>query len=367
MGQARPGFLGSRRTFLLAWLGFKLTAAGWRGAQYPSESATYVDEVAEFEVTRLTDESFNSWLPSGNSRFISSQRNLLLYSSERTGSTQAFRLDLDTGHHRQLTEAAELDSASPALLEDDSGLVYIDGRDLFRADIDGGNPRRIYSLPQGWQWGEGFAVNEESNTCAFVENGEGRSRVRVLEVLRGRDVSVLERPGTVRDPLPQPGRESLVYRSADGLRLAEYSGGEGRRILADGGTLGPVRWDSSGRSLFYLRLRSEEVGANQIREYIPDSNEDRLVADAGGVTGFARNANGTVFAGVRGRDSGAGIILFLRTGSELTICEHGSSEVGDVVVAFSPDGRRLYFHSNRDGKNAIYTTSLEGLVEPTGA
>jgi oligogalacturonide lyase len=35
-----------------------------------------------------------------------------------------------------------------------------------------------------------------------------------------------------------------------------------------------------------------------------------------------------------------------------------------VKPTFSPDNRRLYFQSDREGKFAIYSMNLEAIVEP---
>jgi Tol biopolymer transport system component len=83
------------------------------------------------------------------------------------------------------------------------------------------------------------------------------------------------------------------------------------------------------------------------------------------MVGFTLNASGEVFAGPRSRAAGSGIVLMLRNGSELTVCEHGASEPSSVTTAFSPDGRSLFFDSDRDGERAVYRLSVEDLVEPT--
>ncbi len=353
----------SRRVFLLACAGLDLTAATRRGTQYPSESETYVDQSVDLEITRLTDPAHNSRLPGVGSRFLSSRRNFLIYSSDRTGSLQAFRLELSNGEHRQLTDAVDLRPASLVLLTGDGEFVYRDGQELFRAGSGGGRPRSVYRAPEGWRIEDGPGVGAEDNTGIIVERSEMRSRIRVLDLRRGRILAEFERGELLSTPLPRPGQEMLAYRSGDDIRIADYLGEDLHRISADAGAIGPFRWSYNGESLFYLRV--DTGGSNRLYEFGPDSGENRFVADVGGMVKFTLNSNSEVFAGARNRAAGSGIVLVLRNGSELTVCEHGASDPAEIGIVFSPDGRNLYFDSDRDGGSAIYTLSVEDLVEPT--
>src|SRR5438270_849255 len=109
----------TRRTFLasgVAAAGF--AAESHKGASFPGAFHRYSDPTTEFEVYRLTDPSNASVFPAYYNRTIAKNSFWMLYSCDRSGSPQAFRLDLKTGETRQLTEAQDLDSASLTLTPD---------------------------------------------------------------------------------------------------------------------------------------------------------------------------------------------------------------------------------------------------------
>jgi len=73
-----------------------------------------------------------------------------------------------------------------------------------------------------------------------------------------------------------------------------------------------------------------------------------------------------VFVGASANVASPHLLLLLRTsGRELTLCEHAAADPATVQPRFSADSRRVHFQSDRDGKPAIYTMRVEGLVEPT--
>ena len=48
----------------------------------------------------------------------------------------------------------------------------------------------------------------------------------------------------------------------------------------------------------------------------------------------------------------------------MTLCQHHASRPASVSPVFSPDARRVYFQSDEEGKEAIYSVNVELLVEP---
>jgi Tol biopolymer transport system component len=47
----------------------------------------------------------------------------------------------------------------------------------------------------------------------------------------------------------------------------------------------------------------------------------------------------------------------------MVLCEHAAREPARLRIAVSPDSQRLVFHSDREGKSAIYLIDLQKLVE----
>src|SRR5690349_19423246 len=104
--------LGSRRSFLLSGLGARLLAQAGRGPIVPGGVRRYPDPLTEFDVYLLTDPAHTSLLPAYYNRAITKNSATMLFTSDRSGSPQAFRMDLKNAQTRQLTEAENLDAAS---------------------------------------------------------------------------------------------------------------------------------------------------------------------------------------------------------------------------------------------------------------
>ncbi len=105
---------------------------------------------------------------------------------------------------------------------------------------------------------------------------------------------------------------------------------------------------------------------NNIREFDPDANEDRRVADTSQYVHFGRNADASVFAGASSSKASPYILLLVRSVKrELALCEHRASDPTQVAPIFSPNSQRVFFHSDRHGKTAIYSVRVERLVEET--
>jgi oligogalacturonide lyase len=98
----------------------------------------------------------------------------------------------------------------------------------------------------------------------------------------------------------------------------------------------------------------------------PEERKERCVTKTSQFAAFAPNEDDSVFVGASRSRAQPNIILLLRSAQrEFTLCEHHSSNPAAVTPAFSPDSRRVYFQSDRDGKSAIYSVNVEQLVEPT--
>src|SRR5215475_10465558 len=96
----------SRRGLLASLPFWTLEAALDKGRQLASEAKRYADPATEFAVDRLTDPSHTSLLPSPLGHFAGHRGTQVLYSSDRLGSMQAYRMDVKSGESRQLTEVA---------------------------------------------------------------------------------------------------------------------------------------------------------------------------------------------------------------------------------------------------------------------
>src|SRR4051812_43390951 len=106
----------TRRSFLGALATSALHAELEKGRSFPSEWKRYSDPATEFEVNRLTAPTFSSHLPAYYNHALSRRGGFLIFASDRTGSSQAFRMDLKSGDCRELTQAKNLETGSVMLM-----------------------------------------------------------------------------------------------------------------------------------------------------------------------------------------------------------------------------------------------------------
>src|SRR5260370_1155065 len=105
----------TRRVFLSGLPALGIFGAPGTGQAVPSEAKRYPDPATEFEVVRLTDPAHTSRLPAYYNRAISHRSSFLVYTSDRGGAPEAYRMDLKTFESRQITDAKTLLPASLAL------------------------------------------------------------------------------------------------------------------------------------------------------------------------------------------------------------------------------------------------------------
>ena len=128
----------------------------------------------------------------------------------------------------------------------------------------------------------------------------------------------------------------------------------------------PTRNGHRTAAACYLLLPDDPGQRGQIHEFTPDTNEDKMVAPTSRFVRFSANADAAVFVGSSASKAAPHVLLLLRSVKrELTICEHRASDPAAVAPVFSPNSQRVFFVSDQHGKPAIYTMSVERLVEET--
>jgi oligogalacturonide lyase len=357
----------TRRFFLssLAIAGARLAAD--KGQLFPSEVQRYPDSATELDVFRLTDPAHISRLPAYFGRAISRHGNFLIYSSDRTGTVQAYRMDWKTGQSRILTETDGLVTDSLTLGAGERDFCFLAGRSLFLASLNGGRAREVYRAAEGFDFGRGFSLTQDGLFAAVVEQRRGAERLRLITMRTGGAETLAESADPISDPEPRPGRAGLLYRRGeDELWVVNFDGAQNRRLKLESGGLGPALWSEDGRTILYLNFPSDRKQLNNVREFTPDTNEDRFLSATSQFVAFNRNADSSVLVGASGSKASPYLLLLVRSvRRELTLCEHGSSDPRMVAPMFSPNSQRVFFQSDRHGKMAIYSMAVDRLVADT--
>ena len=356
----------TRRTCVASLAGASACLAGDKGQTYPTESKRYSDEATENIVVRLTDPAHQSWLPAPYNRAISRKSDFLIYSSDRSGAMQAYRLDLKTGQSRALTDAPELATGSLTLAPDEHEFAYLAGRLLYLGRLNGGHTREVYRVEDGSDFGAGFSLSEDGLVAALIEEKPGMSRLRLITIRTGMATTVVESTEPISDPQPRPKRAGLLYRRNSELWVVNYDGAQNRKLKIAPGGLGTALWSGDGRTVDYLDLPSDRKQLNNIREFTPDTNDDQFVSNTTQFVTINRNRDTSVFVGASGSKASPYVLLLVRSVKrELTLCQHRASDPRQVTAFFSPNSQRVIFQSDRDGKMAIYSIAVDRLVEET--
>jgi oligogalacturonide lyase len=356
----------TRRLFVASLAGASACIAADKGQAYPSEARRYADEATENYVFRLTDPAHQSWLPAYYARAISRKSDFLIYSSDRSGAVQAYRLDLKNGQSRALTAAPELITSSLTLAPDDREFAYLAGRSLYMGRMNGEHTREVYRLEEGFNFGAGFSLSDDGLVSALVEEKPGISRLRLINMRPGTAETLVESPDPISDPQPRPKRAGLLYRKGDELWVVNYDATQNRKLRIAPGVLGTPLWSADGRTIDYLNIPADKKQLNNIREFTPDTNEDQFVSSTSQFVAFNRNSDTSVFVGASGSKASPYMLLLVRSVKrELTLCQHRASDPRQVTAFFSPNSQRVIFQSDRDGKPAIYSIAVDRLVEET--
>jgi oligogalacturonide lyase len=331
---------------------------------YPSQSKRLRDPATEFEITRLTEPTFNSWLIAPPGRSIVARNNALLYCSDRDGAVQAYRLDLKSGESRRLTSATKLDRTTVAYLPDERTVCFFEEKSLIATS--GGRQRTVYSVEEGWERAPAFVMTDDGNHALLVERRGEKRRLRMITIGRGADTTIFEADEDITFIRPRPKRASILYGRGNSLWLVDYTGENNRRLKTAAGNPAQALWSADGKSFTYLRIPEVQTELNDLREHVPDTNEDKKIASTSQFVTFSRNVDASVFAGVSRNKGSPFILILLRIAHrELTVAEHRASNPQDVTVLFTPNSQRLLWHTDREGKSAIYSLAVERFVENT--
>lgn len=319
------------------------------------EFARIIDPVTENVVVRLTTLGSSSLLPYARNRFVSERERLLIFSSNRDGHFAPFQIDLRTGAIRQLDDPGELDPRSLCLDRFDKSFHYLDGDSLFEMSLARGTPRRI---------ADGIAAFRfAADGSLFAISGNKLSRLK--------DKAWRELADGATDLWPQPNSAGCLFArpSVSGEHEFHYVAVDAASkpsLIASGRIREPF-WDDDGESILFLRDVTASNGTvlAEIHGRSIQHGDEYLVSPTSQFASFAPNSDASVFVGASRSRAQPTVVLMLRTPHrEMTLCEHKATHPADVMPVFSPDNRRIYFESDREGHSAIYSVNVELLVEP---
>ncbi len=356
----------SRRTLLSGFAADCAFAAETADTIAP-EWSRYPDPATEFEILRLTDPRHTSLYCPPYNRAISRGTAFLIYSSDRAGATQLYRMDLKTGRSEQLTHSDSVAPKAFGLIAGDKSVCLLDGGMVRILSLRNRKLKTPYDPPRGWELGSELSVGPDGRHAAVVEHKRGNWRLRVIDIRHPHATTLVEADQPLSAPLVGPGKRAVVYRRAETVRIVSADRSEDRplHVTADGRT-GPALWSARGDALFYLNFPSDRKQLNGLWEYQFDGASNRKIASTSQFVQFDRNGDASVFVGASGSIASPYVLLLIRTvRREFTLCEHHASNPAAVMPVFSPNSQRVFFQSDRHGKMAIYSVRVDKIVSET--
>ncbi|MAT99961.1 MAG: hypothetical protein CL608_22705 [Anaerolineaceae bacterium] len=257
----------------------------------------------------------------------------LVFTSERDGNWEIYRMDVDGGNVVRLTET-EISEGGASWSPDGRSLAFWSRRDgnadIFVMGADGSNPRNMAPDPQENSFEEFYTRwHPDGGSIAFFSNrfsNEGYSCVvhRVgFMVLNGGIQSMEPLPGHV-------GNQETLDWSPDGDTVAFSS-------KACGGT---------------------GVNLQLFLWHIPDDAVTQLTKDEYINAGPAFSHDGRFLAYHSFRDDNSEIILLdLASGEAVNLTNHPAK---DSHPTWSPDDSQIAFVTDRDGNDEIYVMNVDG-------
>lgn len=352
----------TRRTALALIPGAVLEAAQKQKAKSrglpPSrgEFVRFVDRLTENMVVRLTLPNYQSVLPARENRFVSSREAFLVFSSDRAGLFAPFRANLRTGVVTQLGDAKALVPRSLALDSRERELWLIDGTDLKVVNLQNLRTRTLLDDVKDFSF-DGKRAPVVVRRGERLETWTSAGTALLADGVSGRGIVNPAGNGCLFSREETPGERQYWF--------APFTSSQPRLLTK--GKVSSAYWRPDGQTLLFLRqVEHPRYTAAELREVALDGSPERVICETTQFAAFSPNGDGSVFVGASRSKAQPDIVLLLRsTRREMVLCEHRASKPESVRPSFSPNSQRVYFQSDHEGKDAIYSVNVERLVEET--
>jgi Tol biopolymer transport system component len=279
--------------------------------------------------------------------------------SDASGSPQVWVQNLTGGDARQLTSESVM-VQRPAWLGDNERVVYSAWGNIRTIAVDGQDPQPIL---RGWNAHASLAgtLVLERGEEVWTAARDGADAAKVA--------GIPERPSRVYERLPalSPDGSMIAFLQATFSRwgdiwIVPVSGGQPRRVTADGKAQGRPAWTPDGKRIVYPSrlgggLTLWQVDAGCAIQDGPQAPSPLLQSD-GEDTDPAFSPDGRTIVYTATNKSYSLSLLDPATGGERTLHE---SPLYVVAPEVSRDGRRIaFFGGGRDGELNVYTMDIAG-------
>jgi Tol biopolymer transport system component len=292
---------------------------------------------------------------------ISPDGTRIAFTSDESGTPDIWIAEIKGGPPRRLTTSPANDT-EPAWFPD-GGLAFVSNRSgqpgIWRAKALDETAAALFIDDA-----ESPAVSPDGTEIAFVRLGPGGfTRVAVAPVADPSRVRVIttDRDGTGdhRTPSWSPDGRRVAYAAGGGLRVVPAAGGEAVPLTSVEHDGHPV-WSRSGRFVYFTAVSDDDVSRLWRVRSTGGSRQPVTVGSGAEVSPDVSHDGRTLAFSTDNTERDIAIID-RATGRETT--RFGSTR-DDVEPAFAPDGRAVYFVSERFGAPDIWVQPLSDTGPP---
>ena len=333
------------------------------------DAEIYVMEADGENVKQLTDvpgwDDYPSWSPDGSR---------MVFTSDRDGDEDIYVMDVDGRNVRQLTDDPSIDfdaSWSP----DGTKVVFTSDRDgepaLYLMDGDGGNVRQLTNSSGG---DYDATWSPDSTQIAFTSGRDGNFDIYLMDADGGNVRQLTSDPGWDDFPAWSPDGTQIAFhsdRNGDDYLYVMDADGENIRQLTNGpgGDDYPV-WSPDSR---YIAFQHGRNGGYHISLMDVDSGHVWLLGAGFKPAWMPGTATLSIPVPTSTPESQAtepreGSWIVFVSDFDIYLLDVDGGNVQQLTnapgwdgrPAWSPDGIRIAFGSDRDGSNQIYVMDADG-------
>ncbi len=208
---------------------------------------------------------------------------------------------------------------------------------------------------------------------AFVSDRDGNQEIYVMNADGSAQVNLTQNSAVDEDPWWSPDGSEISFRSMragqSDLWTMDADGKNVKRVTNDGAVDGQLRWSPDGQRIAYYSFAEQEQGYLWVAN--ADGGDPKAVLTAihpagvdqqcaGGFPGgWFPDGQHILYRGSWGEGSALQICSAKSDGSEIHAI-YGERGASATYPAFSPDGSKIAFVTNRDGNDEIYVMDADG-------